>query len=62
MPRWTEFNPQEPWNKVKNITESTDDGYIYYAGSNNSDYEITVTLKFKEFTNLRISKFFFNFK
>lgn len=58
MPKWKEFNPKDPWNKIKNITESTDDGYIYYAGNNISNYDITVTLKFKELTNLRISKFF----
>lgn len=56
MPRWTEFNPTDPWNKIKNITESTDDGYIYYAGNNLSKYKITVTLKFKKMQNLRISK------
>ena len=56
---WEEFNPADPWNKLKNITESMDDGYIVYAGVNNSSYDIKVTLEFKKMENLRISEFCF---
>lgn len=53
---WKEFNSADPWNKLLNITESMDDGYIIYAAENNSDFNITVTLKFSTLKNLRVSK------
>ena len=53
---WKEFNPADPWNKLMNMTESMDDGYIIYYAENNSKYNITVTLKFGNLKNLRVSK------
>ena len=53
---WNVFNPSAPWNLVKDLCEAVDDGVIYYIGTNDSEYDMTVTLNFNATQNVRIGK------